>query len=101
MMNFAAGKLANTGCYCFGESLRNKIVKDEEEKRKKAEQTANRRAAQKSKQQETFRTAASKYFAGQQKVLADDIKGLPKHVSKKGDSPIRTKIKDLGEQLHC
>jgi hypothetical protein len=30
----------------------------------------------------------------------NDIKSLLKHVVQKGDSPLRTKIKDLREQLH-
>jgi hypothetical protein len=99
MLNVSSGKLFSNNIFVLDENVWAKMFDNETKKHKKASEIQNRKVLQDQKQNNTFKNAAIKYF--QKTALnGSDIKSFLKHVVQRGGSPIRTKIKDLHEQLN-
>jgi hypothetical protein len=98
MLGVTSGKLASNNIFCLDANVRNLMLKDEEKKKKKASEIQQRKVVQQDKRQHTFRNAAIKYF-GNVSLNVNDIKSLLQHVAIKGDSPVKSKVVELREQL--
>jgi hypothetical protein len=99
MLSVSSGKLACNNIFCLDENVRDKLLEDEESKRKKKDEMDVRKRRQQQKQSLTFKNAAIKYFS-KKTLLVGEIRAILKHTAKKDDSPVRTKIVELRQQLH-
>jgi hypothetical protein len=72
---------------------------DETTKQMETDKREQRKLQQELKQQYNFRQAAIKHF-GNKNLLGGEMKTLLKQVSNKDDSPLRSKVAELWEQLH-
>jgi hypothetical protein len=99
-MSVSSGKLACNNIFCLDEHVRDKLLEDDAMKKKKqSEIDGCKQQQQLQKQSLTFENAAIKYF-GQQTLLVEEIKALLRYTAKKDDSPIKTKVAELQQQLH-
>jgi hypothetical protein len=99
MLSVSSGKLACNNIFCLDENVRDKLLEDDKMKRQKKSELDIRKQQQQQKQSNTFKHAAIKYFQNKN-LLLGEIKALLKYTANKDDSPIKTKIVDLRNQLH-
>jgi hypothetical protein len=99
MLNVSSGKLACNNIFCLDKNVRDRMLIDDNNKRKKQCEVHARKEQQQQKQQQTFRNAAIKYFGGRTLVSAD-LRSILKHTALPTDSPIRSKVQELRDQLH-
>jgi hypothetical protein len=105
MMNVTSGKLASNGMFDLDGDVRDKMQRDDDEKKRKQDESKERKDKVEKKQRENFRKAAKKYFTkGKDDLQCSEMRALIMHVScrtgKQKDSPLRSKLSELKEQLH-